>query len=58
MSCCVLVLVDQSTLVFALAVALQILLGAALLPAGLLRGTTDGIDPGWLRSLRYIGLRQ
>jgi hypothetical protein len=34
-SCCVLVLVDQSTLVFALAVALQILLGAALLPAGL-----------------------
>jgi hypothetical protein len=44
-------------LVFALTVALQLLLGAALLPAGLLRGTTDGIDPDWLRSLTGVGLR-
>jgi hypothetical protein len=36
---------------------LQLLLGAALLPAGLLRGTTDGIDREWLRSLSGFGLR-
>jgi hypothetical protein len=35
----------------------ELLLGAALLPAGLLRGTTDGIDPDWLRSLSGVGLR-
>jgi len=50
-------LVAAGALVFALAVALQILLGAALLPAGLLRGTTDGIDSDWLRSLGGVGLR-
>jgi ABC-2 type transport system permease protein len=50
-------LVAAGTLVFALAVVLQILLGVALLPAGLLRGTTDGIDSDWLRSLGGVGLR-
>jgi ABC-type transport system involved in multi-copper enzyme maturation permease subunit len=50
-------LVAAGALVFALAVALQVLLGAALLPAGLLRGTTDGIDSDWLRSLTGVGLR-
>jgi ABC-2 type transport system permease protein len=44
-------------LAFTLAVLLQLLLGAALLPAGLLRGTTEGIDAGWLRSLGGVGLR-
>jgi ABC-2 type transport system permease protein len=50
-------LVAAGALVFALAVALQLLLGAALLPAGLLRGTTDGINSDWLRSLSGVGLR-
>jgi hypothetical protein len=50
-------LVAGAALVFALAVALQALLGAALLPAGLWRGTTQGIDWGWIRSLSGIGLR-
>ena len=50
-------LVAAGTLVFALTVVLQLLLGAALLPAGLLRGTTDGIDSDWLRSLSGVGLR-
>ena len=50
-------LVAASVLVFALTVVLQILLGAALLPAGLFRGTTDGIDSDWLRSLTGVGLR-
>jgi ABC-type transport system involved in multi-copper enzyme maturation permease subunit len=50
-------LVATGTLVFALAVVLQLLLGIALLPAGLLRGTTDGIDSDWLQSLSGVGLR-
>lgn len=50
-------LVAAGVLVFALTVALQLLLGAALLPAGLWRGTTDGIDSDWLRSLTGVGLR-
>jgi ABC-type transport system involved in multi-copper enzyme maturation permease subunit len=50
-------LVAAGTLVFALTVGLQLLLGAALLPAGLLRGTTQAIDAGWLRSLSGVGLR-
>jgi ABC-2 type transport system permease protein len=50
-------LVAASVLVFVLAVVLQILLGVALLPAGLLRGTTDGIDSDWLGSLSGVGLR-
>ena len=50
-------LVAAGTLVVALTVARQILLGAALLPAGLLRGTTNGIDSDWLRSLGGVGLR-
>ena len=36
---------------------LQLLLGTALLPAGLLRGTTEGIDADWVRSLTGVGLR-
>ena len=36
---------------------LQLLLGTALLPAGLLRGTTEGIDANWVRSLSGVGLR-
>jgi ABC-2 type transport system permease protein len=35
---------------FLLFVALQMVLGLALAPAGLLRGTTEGIDGEWLRS--------
>jgi ABC-type transport system involved in multi-copper enzyme maturation permease subunit len=50
-------LVAAGVLVFALAFVLQILLGAALLPAGVLRGTTAGIDWDWLRSLGGVGLR-
>jgi ABC-type transport system involved in multi-copper enzyme maturation permease subunit len=50
-------LVAAGALAFTLAVLLQLLLGAALLPAGLLRGTTEGIDSGWLRSLGGVGLR-
>jgi ABC-type transport system involved in multi-copper enzyme maturation permease subunit len=50
-------LVAAGVLVFALTVVLQLLLGVALLPAGLLRGTTDGIDSDWLRSLSGVGLR-
>src|SRR5829696_7486484 len=50
-------LVAAGTLVFALTVVLQLLLGVALLPAGLLRGTTDGIDSDWLQSLSGVGLR-
>jgi ABC-type transport system involved in multi-copper enzyme maturation permease subunit len=42
---------------FTLAVGLQLLLGVALLPAGLLRGTTQGIDADWMRSLSGVGLR-
>jgi hypothetical protein len=44
-------------LTFMLAVGLQLLLGAALLPAGLLRGTTEGIDADWVRSLSGVDLR-
>jgi ABC-2 type transport system permease protein len=36
--------------VFAVFVVLQIVLALALTPAGVLRGTTEGIDGGWLRS--------
>jgi ABC-2 type transport system permease protein len=50
-------LVAAGALAFTLAVGLQILLGAVLLPAGLLRGTTEGIDSDWLRSLGGVGLR-
>jgi ABC-2 type transport system permease protein len=50
-------LVAAAALVFALVVALQALLGAALLPAGLWRGTTEGLDWGWFRSLSGVGLR-
>jgi ABC-type transport system involved in multi-copper enzyme maturation permease subunit len=50
-------LVAAGALAFTLAVVLQLLLGAALLPAGLLRGTTEGIDSGWMRSLSGVGLR-
>ena len=50
-------LVAAGTLVFALTVVLQLLLGVALLPAGLFRGTTDGLDSDWLRSLSGVGLR-
>jgi len=50
-------LLAAGTLVFALTVVLQVLLGAALLPAGLLRGTTNGIDSDWLQSLSGVGLR-
>ena len=50
-------LVAAGALVFTLAVGLQLLLGAALLPVGLLRGTTEGIDSGWVRSLSGVGLR-
>jgi hypothetical protein len=39
------------------AIILGWLLGGALLPAGLLRGTTQAIDAGWLRSLGGVGLR-
>jgi ABC-type transport system involved in multi-copper enzyme maturation permease subunit len=50
-------LVAAGALVFTLAVGLQLLLGVALLPAGLLRGTTEGIDSSWMRSLAGVGLR-
>jgi ABC-type transport system involved in multi-copper enzyme maturation permease subunit len=50
-------LVAAGALACTLAVLLQLLLGAALLPAGLLRGTTEGIDAGWMRSLSGVGLR-
>jgi len=50
-------LVAAGALAFALAVVLQLLLGVALLPAGLLHGTTEGIDAGWMRSLSGVGLR-
>lgn len=50
-------LIAASVLVVTLTVILQLLLGVALLPAGLLRGTTDGIDSDWLRSLGGVGLR-
>jgi hypothetical protein len=50
-------LAAAGTLAFTLAILLQLLLGAALLPAGLWRGTTDGIDTSWMRSLSGIGLR-
>jgi ABC-2 type transport system permease protein len=50
-------LVAAGGLAFAVAIGLQLLLGAALLPAGLLRGTTEGIDASWLRSLGGVGLR-
>ena len=50
-------LLAAGALVFALAVVLQALLGVALLPAGLLRGTTEGIDRGWWRSASGVGLR-
>jgi ABC-2 type transport system permease protein len=50
-------LVAAGALAFALAVGLQLLLGVALLPAGLLRGTTQGIDADWMRSLSGVGLR-
>jgi ABC-type transport system involved in multi-copper enzyme maturation permease subunit len=50
-------LVAAGALAFTLAILLQLLLGAVLLPAGLLRGTTEGIDSAWLRSLGGVGLR-
>jgi ABC-type transport system involved in multi-copper enzyme maturation permease subunit len=50
-------LVAAGALAFTLAILLQLLLGAALLPAGLWRGTTDGIDADWMRSVSGIGLR-
>jgi ABC-type transport system involved in multi-copper enzyme maturation permease subunit len=50
-------LVAAGALAFTLAVVLQLLLGVTLLPAGLLRGTTEGIDAGWMRSLSGVGLR-
>jgi ABC-2 type transport system permease protein len=50
-------LVAAGGLAFAVAIGLQLLLGAALLPAGLLRGTTEGIDASWLRPLGGVGLR-
>jgi ABC-type transport system involved in multi-copper enzyme maturation permease subunit len=50
-------LVAAGTLAFTLAVVLQLLLGVTLLPAGLLRGTTEGIDAGWMRSVSGVGLR-
>lgn len=50
-------LVAAGALAFTLAVGLQLLLGVALLPAGLLRGTTQGIDGDWMRSLSGVGLR-
>jgi ABC-type transport system involved in multi-copper enzyme maturation permease subunit len=50
-------LVAAGALAFTLAVALQLLLGFALLPAGLMRGTLEGIDADWLRSLGGVGLR-
>jgi ABC-type transport system involved in multi-copper enzyme maturation permease subunit len=50
-------LVAAGALAFALAMALQLLLGAALLPAGLWRGTTDGIDADWMRSVSGVSLR-
>jgi hypothetical protein len=51
-------LVAAGALACTLAVLLQqLLLGAALLPAGVLRGTTEGIDAGWMRALSGVGLR-
>jgi ABC-type transport system involved in multi-copper enzyme maturation permease subunit len=50
-------LVTAGALAFTLAMALQLLLGAALLPAGLWRGTTDGIDADWMRSVSGVSLR-
>jgi ABC-2 type transport system permease protein len=50
-------LVAAGALAFTLAMALQLLLGAALLPAGLWRGTTDGIDADWMRSVSGVSLR-
>lgn len=50
-------LMAAGALAFTVTVVLQLLLGAALLPAGLLRGTTEGIDADWLRSLSGVGLR-
>lgn len=50
-------LVAAGALAFMLAILVQLLLGAALLPAGLLRGTTQGIDASWMRSLGGVGLR-
>jgi ABC-type transport system involved in multi-copper enzyme maturation permease subunit len=50
-------LIAAGALAFTLAVGLQLLLGVTLLPAGLLRGTTQGIDADWMRSLSGVGLR-
>jgi ABC-type transport system involved in multi-copper enzyme maturation permease subunit len=50
-------LVAAGALAFTLPAVLQLLLGVALLPAGLWRGTTDGIDSSWMRSLSGVGLR-
>jgi ABC-type transport system involved in multi-copper enzyme maturation permease subunit len=50
-------LVAAAAFAFMLAVILQVVLGAALLPAGLLRGTTEGIGWDWSRSLAGVGLR-
>ena len=50
-------LVAAGALAFTLAMALQLLLGAALLPAGLWRGTTDGIDADWMGSVSGVSLR-
>jgi ABC-type transport system involved in multi-copper enzyme maturation permease subunit len=50
-------LIAAGALAFTLAVGLQLLFGVTLLPAGLLRGTTQGIDADWMRSLSGVGLR-
>jgi hypothetical protein len=50
-------LVAAGALAFTLAVVLQLLLGVVLPPAGLWRGTTDGIDSSWMRSVSGVGLR-
>jgi ABC-type transport system involved in multi-copper enzyme maturation permease subunit len=50
-------LVAAGALTFMLVVGAQVLLGVALFPAGLLRGTTDGLDADWLRSLSGVGVR-
>lgn len=50
-------LIAAGALACTLTVGLQLLLGVTLLPAGLLRGTTQGIDADWIRSLSGVGLR-
>ena len=50
-------MIAAGALACTLTVGLQLLLGVTLLPAGLLRGTTQGIDADWIRSLSGVGLR-